>query len=175
MTYAEQIRSVHETLGIPPDYAVVRGLRLIPEGTPLVDVGPDTAGRPARLTAETRQAWRDLQARAAADGHVLELVSAFRSVDYQRGIIERKRARGLSWDEIFRFSAAPGYSEHHTGCAVDINCPGCRALEAEFADTPTFTWLCQHAPALGWRLSYPAGNPHGFHYEPWHWFFERAV
>lgn len=169
MDYADHIARIHATLGIPADYASSRRLALVPEAVERVDVGGASDGRPRQLLADAAQAWRALRAAAAADGVVLELVSAFRSVDHQRGIVERKRARGLSWEEIFRFSAAPGYSEHHGGRAVDLNTPGCPPLEAAFAETTAFAWLRRHAPGLGWRLSFPEGNPHGIAFEPWHW------
>jgi D-alanyl-D-alanine carboxypeptidase len=96
-------------------------------------------------------------------------VSGFRSVEYQRGIIERKLAKGLHILEILRSSAAPGYSEHHTGRAIDVTTPGSQPLEEEFERTQAFAWLLCHAGEFGFRLSFPRGNPHGVVYEPWHW------
>lgn len=171
MNYSDHIARVHAALGIPADYARSARLPLQPEETDLVESEVDPAGRPRLLTPAAAGAWRELQAAAAIAGHVLQLISAFRSVDYQRWIIERKRARGLSWDEIFRLSAAPGYSEHHTGRAVDISTPGSTPLDVAFAATPAFAWLVQHAPSHGWLMSYPPDNPHGLAYEPWHWIF----
>lgn len=171
LSYAESVARIHEALGLPLDYAATRRLALVPEATQLIEADIDSAGRPRSLIPAAAEAWRELKAAAQVNGLSLELVSAFRSVDYQRGIVERKRARGLSWEEILRFSAAPGYSEHHSGRAVDINAAGCRALEEEFARTPAFAWLQRNAPARGWRLSFPPDNPHGIAYEPWHWLF----
>lgn len=171
MDYAEHIARIHAALGIPADYASSRRMALVPEAAERVDVEAAADGRPRQLTTDAAHAWRSLREAAAEDGVILELVSAFRSVDHQRGIVERKRARGLSWEEIFRFSAAPGYSEHHGGRAIDLNTPGCPPLEVAFAGTPAFAWLLRHAPTRGWRLSFPEGNPHGVAFEPWHWLF----
>ena len=90
---------------------------------------------------------------------------------YQLGIIERKRARGLTLDAILKVNAAPGFSEHHSGRALDIGTPGEPAAEESFEHTAAFAWLQQHAAAFGFRLSYPRDNPHGIVYEPWHWYF----
>ena len=106
---------------------------------------------------------------AASDGVELQIVSAFRSVEYQLGIIRRKLERGLAMDDILRVSAAPGYSEHHSGRAFDLTTPGYKALEEEFEKSPAFVWLSTNANVYGFTMSYPRGNKHGIAYEPWHW------
>ena len=111
------------------------------------------------------------RADAAAGGIALEAISGYRSHDYQLGIFERKRARGLEVAEILQVNAAPGYSEHHGGEALDIGTPGEPPAEESFETTPAFAWLSQHAARHGFSLSYPRGNPHGIVYEPWHWRF----
>ena len=106
---------------------------------------------------------------AAQDSVELQIVSAFRSVEYQLGILQRKLDRGQPIAEILRVSAAPGYSEHHSGRALDITTPGFAALEEEFENSPAFAWLKKNARRFGFRMSYPRRNPHGIAYEPWHW------
>ena len=156
-------------LGVPADYPARCGLPLQPECDALVEVGQDVFGRPVWMAAETRQAWQALQAAAAVSGVTLQLVSAFRSIDYQRALIARKLARGQTMAQILAVNAAPGYSEHHTGRALDLGTPGYAHLEQEFEDSPAFAWLKAHASRFGFRLSFPANNPHGILYEPWHW------
>ena len=173
--YLVHIAKVHRELAVPGDYAVTRRMTLQPEAGELVEADCSPAGEPRLLTPPAARAWLELKAAAAAAGHELQLISAFRSVGYQRGIIQRKRDRGISWDEIFRWSAAPGYSEHHSGRAIDVNAPGCPPLEMAFAATPAFAWLASQAPGLGWRMSYPEDNPHGIAPEPWHWLFTREA
>ena len=106
---------------------------------------------------------------AAHAGVELQVVSAFRSIEHQLGIVERKLARGQTIDEILRVSAAPGYSEHHSGRCVDLTTPGCARLEEIFEQTPAFGWLRRHAGEYGFELSYPRGNRHEIAHEPWHW------
>ncbi len=110
---------------------------------------------------------------AAETGIELQIVSAFRSVEYQLGILRRKLDRGQTIAEILRVSAAPGYSEHHTGRALDITTPGFAALEEQFEHSAAFAWLSTNAQAHGFRLSFPRGNRHGIVYEPWHWCWHR--
>ena len=87
--------------------------------------------------------------------------------------MRRKRARGLPWNEILRVSAYPGFSEHHTGCAIDIGSPACHDLVETFEDTREFGWLQTHALEFGFAMSYPKGNPFGVIYEPWHWMWKK--
>ncbi len=110
---------------------------------------------------------------AGIAGIELQIISAFRSVDYQLGILKRKLDRGLGMAEILRVSAAPGFSEHHSGRALDITAPGFAALEEEFEQSAAFAWLSTNAQRYGFRLSYPRGNRHGIVYEPWHWCWHR--
>ena len=102
-------------------------------------------------------------------GITLLLVSGFRSVDYQARLIRKKINAGQSLGDILAVNAAPGHSEHHTGCAVDIATPGSRPLTEEFEDSPAFAWLQAHAASYGFAMSYPRNNAAGFVYEPWHW------
>lgn len=156
-------------LGVPRDHARLRQLSLVREPRQLTAIGPDVHGRMQWLAPRAAAAWRRLRDHARRDAIVLEVVSAFRSADYQLGILRRKVERGLSMDEILRVSAAPGYSEHHSGRALDLTTPGYADLEEIFAASPAFAWLSREAGRHGFTLSYPRGNRHGIAYEPWHW------
>ena len=170
--YARQVRAVAEQLGIPADYARRHRLPLQPESSRLVSIGHDLFGREQHLGPAAAAAWGRMCRAAASGGHELMPVSAFRSFSYQQELLHRKLARGLAMDQILRVSAAPGYSEHHTGRAIDITTPGFAVLETEFEDSPAFSWLKENAHVFGFRLSFPRNNRHGLAYEPWHWYFE---
>jgi len=167
--FTRQVARLHRALGIPAGYAGRRGLPLQPEARRLVAVGPDIYQRVQRLLPPAAAAWQAMAAAAAADGVELQLVSAFRPLDYQAGILRRKLDQGQAIDDILRVSAAPGYSEHHSGRAVDLTTPGYAVLEEEFEHSAAFAWLGRRAPEFGFRMSYPRGNPYGVAYEPWHW------
>ncbi len=164
------LRRIWARLGIPADYARTR--RLIPqrEAARLVAIGraPDD-GKIIRLAPRAAAGWRKMHAAAAHDGIVLLPLSGFRSVPRQARIIRRKLAAGRTLAEILRSVAAPGFSEHHTGRALDLGSPEHIELDAHFARTAAFRWLRRRAGEFGFRLSYPRGNPHGIAYEPWHW------
>lgn len=156
-------------LGVPRDYGRTRGLVLVREPRELASIGRDIHDREQWLAPRAARAFARLRAAAQADGVELQVVSAFRSARYQLGIVARKCERGLAMDEILRVSAAPGYSEHHSGRALDLSTPGFAALEEEFEHSPAFAWLTRHAARFNYTLSYPRGNAHGIAYEPWHW------
>lgn len=165
------LAALHRELGIPDDYAAARGWPLQPEAdkAELVSIGEDVFGREQRLIGPAAEAWRALRQAAAADNVTLQPVSAFRGVAYQVEVIRRKLAAGRSIDDILAVNAAPGYSEHHTGRALDITTPDCEPLDEAFEATHAFQWLTGHAGDFGFHLSYPRNNPQAFVYEPWHW------
>lgn len=159
-------------LGLAPEHAVRCGMPLQPECGNLVDIGKDVFGRPAQLEAATARAWQAMQDAAQQAGIVLQLVSAYRSYEYQKHLFQRKLARGTTLEQILQVNAAPGFSEHHSGRALDLATPGLPPLEESFEATEAFAWLQQHAGRFGFRLSFPRGNAFGVLYEPWHWYFE---
>ncbi|MEP7156132.1 MAG: M15 family metallopeptidase [Betaproteobacteria bacterium] len=163
-----------EQLGISRLSIEARGLREHQEATTVewVETGED--GRDYLLTPDAAVAWRMMKTAAQADGIVLYLGSAYRSVARQVEIIRTKLDAGIAIDEILTLCAPPGYSEHHTGRAVDIATVDSPALEVEFETTPAFAWLLLHAGEFGFTLSYPRGNTDGYVYEPWHWCFQSS-
>jgi D-alanyl-D-alanine carboxypeptidase len=163
------LRELHTELGIPEDYGQDGTRPEYAEAGELVEVGPNLVGRIQRLTPDTAASWQAMQAAAAADGVTLLLVSGYRSIDYQARLIRKKINAGQQVSDILAVNAAPGYSEHHTGRAIDIATPGSRPLTEEFEGSAAFAWLTEHAAEHGFSLSYPRDNPAGFVYEPWHW------
>ena len=170
MTRHEQnIAAILDQLGVPPGYMAVCKLPLQPEAVTLAEAGRDMFGRPQRMMPQTLQCWQRMQHAALADGVELLLVSAFRSVDYQFNLIKAKLERGQTLDEILKVNTAPGYSEHHTGRALDLATPGQEPLTEAFETTEAFDWLTRRAGEFSFSLSYPRDNPYGIIYEPWHW------
>jgi D-alanyl-D-alanine carboxypeptidase len=156
-------------LGVPDDYGRVRNLRRVREPARLSFIGNDVNGRPQWLASRAARAWMALRSAASLAGVDLQVVSAFRSIAYQLGILQRKLERGQSIERILAVSAAPGYSEHHSGRALDVTAAGYAPLEEEFERSGAFAWLSTNAQRFNFHLSYPRGNPHGIAYEPWHW------
>lgn len=156
-------------LGVPRDHGRARALKRVREPARLSFIGSDIHDRPQWLAARAARAWSAMRDAAAQAGVDLQVVSAFRSIEYQLGILRRKLERGQSIERILAVSAAPGYSEHHSGRALDLTTPGFAALEEEFERSAAFAWLSTNAQRYNFSLSYPRGNRHGIAYEPWHW------
>jgi len=168
--YLLRLRRIHRALGIPLNYPKRRHLPVQREARRLVNVGPAADdGQPVRLAPGAAAAWKRMHAAAARSGIELLPLSGFRSVARQATIIRQRLAHGQSLDSILEFVAAPGCSEHHTGRALDLGCPGHAGLNEDFAKTAAFRWLKRRAGEFGFWLSYPRGNPHGIAFEPWHW------
>ncbi len=130
------------------------------------------------LQRDAAEALLAMQRAARADGVDLVVLSAFRSIAVQKELFfEVKSERAQSARERAQVSAPPGFSEHSTGYAVDLGdgrAPGTNLAEA-FAGTAAFRWLQSHAARFHFVLSFPADNPQGVSYEPWHWRFEGTA
>jgi len=163
------LRELHMELGIPDDYGSDGERPRFEEAVDLVDVEPNLHGRMQSLTIATSASWREMQAAAKDEGIVLLMVSGFRSIEYQANLIRRKLEAGQSLSGILNVNAAPGFSEHHTGRAIDIATPGSKPLCEEFESSAAFAWLREKAVNFGFSMSYPRENRQGFIYEPWHW------
>jgi zinc D-Ala-D-Ala carboxypeptidase len=163
------LRELHRELGISADYGRNGGPPQFEEADTLVDVGPNLVGRMQRLTPEAARQWHAMVGAAAGEGIQLLIVSGFRSVEYQAGLIRNKIGAGQSIEQILVVNAAPGHSEHHSGRAVDIATPGSRPLTEEFETTAAFRWLSERGAEFGFSMTYPRDNPWGIMYEPWHW------
>lgn len=113
------------------------------------------------------KAFVQMQNDALKDGIKLEIISGFRSIEYQKTIFPCK-FKGDPTEEEFiarlKYSAPAGFSEHHTGLAIDIN-----SLEEDFADTKEYEWLLEHGKNYGFEMSFPKNNKQGLGFEPWHW------
>ena len=127
-----------------------------------------------KLRSPAADKFLQMQAAARADGIILSAISGFRDAATQEQLffgIKEQRVQDAT--ERAEVSAPPGYSEHHTGYAIDIgdgNAPGTN-LEISFAETAAFAWLEQNALKYSFELSFPPNNKHGVSYEPWHWRF----
>lgn len=174
-SYEERAIQAVRDLGIPTSFVTQRRRPLREECGDLVSIGLDMFGREQRLERRAASQWEVMHLAADRDGVVLAVVSAFRSFDYQQQIIARKLAAGLSIEQIIAVSALPGFSEHHTGRAIDIGTPGCPPLTEAFEQTPAFDWLARRGHDFSFCMSYPRGNEFGVIYEPWHWVFDEAA
>ena len=163
------LESMLQDLGITRSVIEACPMKICEECTDLVEAGPDLLGRPQKMTRETLEAWLAMKAAARADGLDLQIVSAHRSIEYQCELIRRKLDAGRTIEDILQVNAIPGYSEHHTGRAIDVHAGDGEPLELTFELHPAFNWLCDNAARFNFHMSYPRNNPEGIDYEPWHW------
>lgn len=123
------------------------------------------------MQSEAGAALEDLFAGAAADGITLYATSGFRSYSTQKAIYERKLER-MSERAANASVAKPGYSEHQTGLAMDVEGHSSlgSGLVEEFGETPEGIWLAEHCHEYGFIIRYPKDKTDitGYVYEPWH-------
>ncbi|ANE56134.1 D-alanyl-D-alanine carboxypeptidase family protein [Methylomonas sp. DH-1] len=167
-------RAICQALGIAVAAVEARGLRLYPAAERLAVADVDRNGRPFFMTPAAGRAWQAMKAAAAADGVEIYLISAYRSVARQAELIRAKLDAGAAIGDILTVLAPPGYSEHHTGRAVDLTCPDAPAMQLGFELTAACAWLQANAGRFGFVMSYPPGNASGYRYEPWHWCFRES-
>ncbi|MEO6117295.1 MAG: M15 family metallopeptidase [Pseudolysinimonas sp.] len=120
--------------------------------------------RPEAAAALT-QMFADYQAQA---GSSLKVVSAYRSYNTQVSTYNGWVSR-LGQAQADRQSARPGFSEHQTGLAVDIN----TGADQGFGASPPGMWLAANSYKYGFIVRYPDGLEPitGYEYEPWHFRF----
>ncbi len=142
-------------LGFHPETATVRGYQVATAAASPLARLLDTAGRA---------------------GVPLKIASAFRSFEYQEGV-HAGLVAAIGQQAADAVSARPGYSEHQTGLAVDLEpLDGTCALEPCFVHTDASRWLATHAWRFGFVLRYTAANRHvtGYSPEPWHFRYVGA-
>ena len=101
---------------------------------------------------------------ARSDGVELKVESAYRSMNYQTRIFIRMLAKGRTFDDIVRYVAPPGYSQHMLGTAMDFY-----PSNWAFAETEQYRWLQENGPRFGFKETYSKNNRFRMPWEAWHW------
>ena len=133
----------------------------------------DPWGDEVLIEETTLKQFEKLQAALLDRGLDIYLDSVYRSVDDQIALwnyFEQEYGE----DYCKQYVAVPGYSEHHTGLAVDV----CITVDGEYnndndvmlAQTDLFNEVHTLMPQFGFILRYPEGKEDitGYSYEPWH-------
>jgi D-alanyl-D-alanine carboxypeptidase len=118
------------------------------------------------IRKEAQIAFEKMAHTALEDSIELIVKSGYRSVGYQKQLIRKRMEKGESFQYIITYVAPPGYSEHHTGLAVDLVSP-----EEKYSKSKAYSWLKENASKFGFKESYPKGNTTLKTWEPWHWFY----
>ncbi|KJH72439.1 M15 family metallopeptidase [Aliterella atlantica] len=136
------------------------------------DLQPISRDRRLKLRKSAAQQFQAMVAAAKKSGVIIVPISGFRSVQEQQHLFfDVKAERGQTTTKRAEVSAPPGYSEHHTGYAVDIGDGRASAtnLNTKFEKTQAYKWLVANAARYSFELSFPKNNSQGVSYEPWHW------
>ena len=122
----------------------------------------------------TYQYFRELKNNLQEEDNItIELDSVYRSVERQQEIWDEfVEEKGIDYTR--KYVAQPGYSEHHTGLAVDI----CLRINGTVVDDnddmiaqkEIFSKIHEKLPEYGFILRFLKGkeNITGYNYEPWH-------
>lgn len=128
---------------------------------------------PIEVERKAYEAWQGLKEDLAAEGVNVELDSCYRSVASQQEIMDEFTVEyGAEYAK--RIVATPGYSEHHTGLALDLYLviDGENVFENEEMMKQPEIWEKVHAKLAdhGFILRYLPERKlfTGYSYEPWH-------
>lgn len=114
----------------------------------VTDIAFGSIGGQFVLRKDAAESFNDMKQAAHADGVLLVVNSAFRTMEEQEKL--RIEKPGLA--------AKPGYSPHQAGIAVDLDVDG--------GTNAAYRWLRMHAEFFGWYQ--PLAK------EPWHWEYSAA-
>ena len=133
----------------------------------------DADGKKTKVEKETLDKFYELRQDAKRFGFEIEINSAYRSVERQKEVAkELEEEKGLEYVKLF--VATPGYSEHHTGLAIDVTLRqnGQKIVENEEKTIKLQMYETLHTILAdhGFILRYPRGKEEitGYRYEPWH-------
>ncbi len=139
VTYIDGVLVVNKTYSLPDDYG-------------------------NGLTSTTTNAFYKMQAASKLENLNIYLSSGFRSYSTQDRIYNNYVARDGK-EAADTYSARPGYSEHQSGLAFDVN-----QINSTFDDSEEAIWLSNNCYKYGFILRYPKGKEDitGYKYESWH-------
>ena len=130
-------------------------------------------GKKFQIEKTTYEHFVNLREELLAEGIQIELDSVYRSVARQCEIVDEFTAN-YGADYVKKYVAVPGFSEHHTGLAVDI----CLVVDGRIIDDndemiaqkEIFSRIHSKLADNGFILRYLPGkeNITGYAYEPWH-------
>jgi len=128
-----------------------------------------------KLEKQTYESYKKLEKSLKEEGVTIVLDSVYRSVKEQQELWDRWSSdpeKGIEYAK--KYAAVPGYSEHHTGLAVDIVIEKDGKLIEEnedmIAEPEIFAKIHKKLADYGFILRYLKGREAitGYTYEPWH-------
>lgn len=138
----------------------------------LVDV-TNGLGETYKVEKKAAEAYAKLKEDLEKDGVIIELDSTYRSVASQQELWDTWTIE-YGEDYVKKYVAVPGYSEHHTGLAIDIKLVvGDKVIydnDEMIAQREIFSKIHAKLAKYGFILRYLEGKDDitGYSYEPWH-------
>lgn len=124
-------------------------------------------GENQKLRKDAYDAFISMFNAAKKENVTLIVNSSYRSYEEQEEIYNKY----TKWygDETDKIAARPGFSEHQTGLAIDIQ--SYNTNKDNFEQSEAFTWLDNNAYKYGYILRYPKDKEYltGYGYESWHY------
>ncbi len=118
-------------------------------------------------TQATTDAYHDMIDDMEELGMKIYIVSSYRSIDYQENLYNYY-LKNDSKEEVDTYSSRPGYSEHHTGRALDISQVVNNLNVFEGSDEAG--WVYENCYKYGFIVRYKDNQTDvtGYIFEPWH-------
>lgn len=152
VAYIDDVLIVNKTYYLPENYV------------PVDSYAPISSNCVNCLEKEVMAAYNEMKADIKSLGLSIWLASGYRSYSTQNYLYNNYVARDGK-EAADTYSARPGYSEHQTGLAFDLN-----SVSSSFAYTDEGKWIKDNCYLYGFIIRYPLGKEKitGYMYEPWH-------
>ena len=121
-----------------------------------------------KINKEAYESFLKMKEDMKKDDLSIRIISAYRDYNYQENLYNsylKKEKQSI----VDTYSARAGFSEHHTGLAIDVD--NGKLNFDNFYLTKEFTWMQDNAHKYGFILRYPKDKEDitGYSYEPWHY------
>lgn len=163
--YNIKIDNVLNELKINKDYKNKNKIYKLDQNSELISIGKSVYKENILLEKNAANSFFKMRDDAKKNNIDLTFVSGYRTFDKQKKIF-LDRLKKNSFDVVIKTVKVPGFSQHHTGRAIDFI-----SNLKNFEYSKQFKWLKQNANKYGFYLSYGKNNKN-MYYEPWHWFYK---
>ena len=126
-------------------------------------------GYPNKIRADVYEEFKKMYNAAKNDNVSIFIASPYRSYSDQNSLYTYY-VNTDGKQNADTYSARPGFSEHHTGLAMDLIPEYGLDLDT-FENSDGFKWMQENAYKYGFILRYPKDKEYitGYIYEPWHY------
>ena len=126
-------------------------------------------GYPNKIRSDVYEEFKKMYEEAKKDNVKIFIASPYRSYSDQN-VLYTYYVNTDGKKNADTYSARPGFSEHHTGLAMDLIPEYGLDLDT-FENSDGFKWMQENAYKFGFILRYPKDKEYitGYIYEPWHY------